>query len=401
MKKLLAVVITIVLSFFPLYAYAWKGLGWKAQIDATDVAPDTLNFDNNLSSSDSTVQAALETLDELSSGGTTDDDITVNSSAVDTTANFLDNTDITWTLTDGGVGGPDDITGTVVDDSHNHVYSNIDVFTEANLYSILSDVTQFYEVGDDISADETDPNVDTSAEVIAIINAGVATDLEHEVGGLEADVSAYTGLLAISGGTTSEVDAKSELEAQIADVADFAEADGDTHTGVHDFGGATSVEIPNGTGPTTDAAGEVAIDTNASAYGALEMYGATASTLTPGLKVAHATIWDPDGLQSTEDAIPIMRVETEWAPNGITIVDIFMSADASNSASINWEEWTSPTDASPTTIETCAFSASTEFEDDGTLSNANVAAGSYVFIDLDTTALNFLQVTFTYIIKGD
>lgn len=36
----------------------------------------------------------------------------------------------------------------IVDDSHNHVYSNIDAFTEANLYTILSDVSQFYEPGD-------------------------------------------------------------------------------------------------------------------------------------------------------------------------------------------------------------------------------------------------------------
>jgi len=40
------------------------------------------------------------------------DAVTVNSSAIDTTANFL-NGDIDWTLVDGGAGGPDDITGTV------------------------------------------------------------------------------------------------------------------------------------------------------------------------------------------------------------------------------------------------------------------------------------------------
>ena len=45
----------------------------------------------------------------VGSGG---DNVTVNSSAIDTTANFLDG-DIDWTLTDGGAGGPDDITGTV------------------------------------------------------------------------------------------------------------------------------------------------------------------------------------------------------------------------------------------------------------------------------------------------
>ena len=86
--------------------------------------------------------------------------------------------------------------------------------------------------------------------------------LKHENGGLEADVSGYSGLVAISGGATSEVDAKSELESQIADVADFAEADGDTYSGTHDFGGATSFEIPNGESPTVDAIGEIALKTS-------------------------------------------------------------------------------------------------------------------------------------------
>jgi len=45
--------------------------------------------------------------------------------------------------------------------------------------------------------------------------------ITHEQGGLEADVSGYSGLLAISGGSTSEVDALSELNAQIADVTTF------------------------------------------------------------------------------------------------------------------------------------------------------------------------------------
>ena len=41
------------------------------------------------------------------------DSVTVNSVAIDTTANFLDNTVIEFDLADGGPGGPDDITGTI------------------------------------------------------------------------------------------------------------------------------------------------------------------------------------------------------------------------------------------------------------------------------------------------
>jgi len=50
---------------------------------------------------------------------------------------------------------------------------------------------------------EVDPTVDTDDEIIAIINASPSTTIKHEAGGLEADVSAYAGLVHITGGTTS------------------------------------------------------------------------------------------------------------------------------------------------------------------------------------------------------
>lgn len=38
--------------------------------------------------------------------------------------------------------------------------------------------------------------------------------------------------------------------------------DGSVFTGIHDFGGATSIEIPNGTSPTVNVTGQIAMDTN-------------------------------------------------------------------------------------------------------------------------------------------
>lgn len=58
-------------------------------------------------------------------------------------------------------------------------------------------------------------------------------------GGTGDNTSAWSGVLAVSSGSIREVDSKSELEAQIADVSDFAEADGDIYTGTHDFHSAT------------------------------------------------------------------------------------------------------------------------------------------------------------------
>ena len=196
-----------------------------------------------------------------------------------------------------------------------------------------------------------------------------------------------------------KIDTFAELDTIVADKALVNKADGAVWLGVHDYGGATSVEIPNGADPTTDAAGEIAIDTSSpAAYGGIEIYAATGSALIPAIKTLHKTIIDPDGIQTTEDAIPLMRVETEWAPHGITVLDIFLSADAANSGTYVIEEWTDPTTWG-SDIESCVFSASTEFEDDGTLADSAVAAGNYIFIDFDTTALNFLNVTITYIIN--
>ncbi len=65
---------------------------------------------------------------------------------------------------------------------------------------------------------------------------------------------------------------KAALEGQLTDVADIAEADGDVYTGAHDYGGATSLEIPNSATPTTDAAGELALDTTITDHKPLPQY---------------------------------------------------------------------------------------------------------------------------------
>lgn len=50
-------------------------------------------------------------------GGGSGDAVTVNASAVDTTANLNDTATIAWTLLDGGGGGPDDVQAPVVANS--------------------------------------------------------------------------------------------------------------------------------------------------------------------------------------------------------------------------------------------------------------------------------------------
>jgi len=173
---------------------------------------------------------------------------------------------------------------------------------------------------------------------------------------------------------------------------------GATLTGTQDAGGADDFELPNGTDPVTDTAGQVAVDTDDEA---IEMYGSE-SRLIPTLYLISKTIYDPDGIQGTIDAPGIFPVEAESFPHGITIKDCGIKTWSSTSYSVNFEEWTSPSDGSPSTIETVATSTSYEAEDDGTLTDASIAAGSIICVDLPDTDIDMLMVWFTYTVNpGD
>lgn len=70
------------------------------------------------------------------------------------------------------------------------------------------------------------------------------------------------GTLSISGTTLSVVDVTCTDCLGTTEIADsYLLNNGDAGTGVYDFGGATSFEIPNGTGPTVNTTGQFALDT--------------------------------------------------------------------------------------------------------------------------------------------
>jgi hypothetical protein len=84
---------------------------------------------------------------------------------------------------------------------------------DADSVALTTDTTGNYAAGDAEAGSATSGDSAT-----AFFDSGT---LEHERGGLEADVSAYSGLVAIAGGATAEIDDLSELEGQIADVTAF------------------------------------------------------------------------------------------------------------------------------------------------------------------------------------
>lgn len=192
-------------------------------------------------------------------------------------------------------------------------------------------------------------------------------DLIHEAGGLEADVSAFTGLLAISGGTTSEVDAKSELETQIADVADFAEADGDVFTGVHDFGGATSLEAPNAAGGTTvDVAGEFTVDTTP---GSFNFHDGSSEKVLSSEYTKSFVITDP----TATDDFPVWRV-----PFAITITAIHLLVEGGTNLIGGLDEGDANGNSPVAVDSDITGTAGTNANDDGSLTNPTIDANDYL-----------------------
>jgi hypothetical protein len=86
------------------------------------------------------------------------------------------------------------------------------------------------------------------------------------------------------------------------------------------------------------------------------------------------TVDQPDTIALTTSTV--FPVESIWAPQGITLHKIGIKTPEANSTySVDFEEWDSPTDGSPTAIATVATAASTEAETT-TFTSATVDAGS-------------------------
>ncbi|GAF73849.1 unnamed protein product, partial [marine sediment metagenome] len=145
----------------------------------------------------------------------------------------------------------------------------------------------------------------TAITILGTVATGVwqGTAVDHERGGLEADVSGYSGLIAIASGSTAEIDDLDELEGQLADVTRIV----------------TEAVMPVASAdPDVDAAGELSIDTD----GANEPNDVVLRSIDGGntpLQIAlcqqqksfQATIITPNDLaNATRDACPIWSNET-------------------------------------------------------------------------------------------
>lgn len=154
--------------------------------------------------------------------------------------------------------------------------------------------------------------------------------------------------------------------------------------------------------PTLSILGDVALELDEDAInfkaGSNNAGGISSNTLValPLVQQKDITLLEPDQMQLLSDAIPFFTVDSYNYPNGITITAVRLATSASSSLAINVEEWVSPDDVAPATIANIATLANFEATVTGSVA---VSSGSYVFLDLDTTDVDWAKVTVWYYVN--
>ena len=225
-----------------------------------------------------------------------------------------------------------------------------------------------------VSGTNTGDNTDaeTGDSATAFFDAGT---IEHEWGGLQADVSGYTGLVAITGAdTTAEIDSLDELEGQLADVTRIV---------------SEAVMPVASADPDVDAAGELSIDTD----GANEpndvilrsMDGNyTQVAVAQSLKSIQGTVITPNSLaDATRDACPIWENNTGMT---FTITMIRAWSDTDNTT-LNVETVDSDWDNNATVdaIEIATDEVANYSTEETTITGETITAGSLIVLDYDDT----------------
>lgn len=170
---------------------------------------------------------------------------------------------------------------------------------------------------------------------------------------------------------------------------DVALNTGDVYSGVHDFGGATSVEIPNGASPIVDAAGEIAIDTTSDT---IKYYGG-AERVIPYKQVFSIVV---PSVAATDDMLVLK------APYGMTMLSLDCIVSAATSATINIQECDSA-GANCSDTATSDLTCDTDGANTTTFSNVVIDSGDWVKLDIASISgtPGTLTVTVTYSVVGD
>ncbi|MCP4262753.1 MAG: hypothetical protein GY774_35390 [Planctomycetes bacterium] len=295
MKRLILVLLLVFLWVFPVLA-----VPPSAPTPAKRSKTDVTNFDSNLSPDDDTVQKALDTLDEVTgvgdstetnqddawsavSGGTetgidvtyqdaTDDVdfvVDVTPSAGNATIEIADDAvqvlyDASLTEGASGLGIAADAISEayIADDGIDSEHYNDGSIDAVHLAADIIDETKIADDGID-SEHYNDGSIDAAHLAADIISeayiADDGIDSEHYNDGSIDLVHLAAGVYAKDLVTTAPVTGAADnilvgADSDVTVALDF--------TAAWDYGGAASLEIPNAASPTTNATGEIALNTD-------------------------------------------------------------------------------------------------------------------------------------------
>jgi len=162
---------------------------------------------------------------------------------------------------------------------------------------------------------------------------------------------------------------------------------GDTASGVHDFGGATSLEVPNGAGGTTvDAAGEICIDT-------------TSKTLNFYDGVAEKVL-NPERSKSITIEVPVAAdsITVFFTNKAVTVSKMVAVLVGSATPSVAWTV-RHGTDRSATGAEVVTGGTTTTSVSTGSVvtafNDATIVADSFVWVVIGTVSGTVGQIHLT------
>ncbi len=190
---------------------------------------------------------------------------------------------------------------------------------------------------------------------------------------------------------------KAELEGRISDVADFAEADGETYSNAHIFTSAT-LEIPNAatTAPTAEA--QLIYDTGDDWLVTEDADGGTEYVLAKKMHIETRGIDNPEAL--VYDTVNIFYVNADVYPAGIVITGWGFTRITTTSSTLELLEM-SDGNTVVSSIETITTCTTEECEDDGSIADPNIAAGNYVMLDYNDVDESFFEFWITYYIPDN
>jgi hypothetical protein len=117
----------------------------------------------------------------------------------------------------------------------------------------------------------------------------------------------------------------------------------------------------------------------------------------PLIQQKDITVMEPDRVQGVSDAIPMFAVDEYNFPSGIVVVAIRVCTDAGSALTVGLEDWTDATTKNQDIEPGIALGGSSAATVTGSdINNATVAQGHYIYLNLDTTDVNWLKVTVWY-----